>query len=340
MKIKILSLIMSATLLSACGGGSDGSSQSNSPTPDENTQNHPETQPSTSDHQVWHTYRIDYWYDNQTGDNDFETIQSKLTIASGKLYAELDDYDDNEYYLTEDGEYRGFGPINSHYGAEVGDIKLEKNRFKVRPYSTLGSKGLEFTQDHIELDLSGQPVLAHVDPQLNVNVSDATQLSKLPTPILNQLKNFQSLIFPAGSRCLQETQYANNQEYLTLYDLSLSHKNDFEHDEKSFHNQDPHYYKVTGFNQAVSYLYSYDAKAEHADSGSALYLGQYFSSYLEKQGVEYNLAEDIQHIKETANLITDSQNKAKELAYAEAKSKTCDLYNTTAADYLKKNVRF
>lgn len=91
---------------------------------------------------------------------DLETINTEFNIVNHKLYIVLDNYDENEFYLTKDAEYRGFGPIHHHYAAEVGDITLSNDQFKISPYSAVGSKGLEFTQNTKKIEISAQNAIA------------------------------------------------------------------------------------------------------------------------------------------------------------------------------------
>ena len=107
MKFKILSLaVFSALMLSACGGGSSDSSNNTSTSNNSTSSNSSNNNSNnTNTAQQWETVRIDYWYDSHTQAVDFGVLNTKITLADGKVYATFDaDDDTNEIYLTEQGE--------------------------------------------------------------------------------------------------------------------------------------------------------------------------------------------------------------------------------------------
>lgn len=348
MKFKTLSFaVLTSLSLIGCGGGSD---HNNSNTDNNNTSNtHPpgnngstgnENQPNRQITQ-WSNFRTDYHYKNNVN-LSLDITHTQFSIVNGKLYAILDDYDDQEIYLTTTGEYLAIGPINSQYGALLGDITVKNDQFTIYPYSKIGSKGLVFTHDNKRIDLSGKPVLVTIDPYLNWNVN-YPQLNdnSFDPEFFNKLKGYQKLNFPQGSVCLQETKYTNNQSYLSLFQSSNDNKKLFEDYAASYLNHINHgYAKLTQFFNATAYLYSSDQNPENAQHGVANYQDNYYSAYLEQQGIEYDLAEYIQETKDKANNPNlSAEAKAAYLAYANDLSQGCDLYNDVAIKFLKQNIK-
>lgn len=344
MKFKILSLaVFSALMLSACGGGSSDSSN-NTSTSNNSTSSNSSTNNSnnTNTAQQWETVRIDYWYDSYTQAVDFGVLNTKITLADGKAYATFDaDDDTNEIYLTEQGEYQTFGPTNS-YGALIGQMNFINNQIKLRPYSAIGSTGLEFTTTVAQRNIAGESVLSTVDPDLNWNLDYPQYSVKYPDAINTKLKAYQALKFPAGSTCLQETEYSNNQEYLLLSEAEDVYQQGFNEYATAFASQTGQkYFKYTKFNNALAYHYSHDETEAHAFSGYTQYKGAYYTSSKETAGVESNLANDIQSEKERINQMNMSADeKTARLTKVDDLNKGCDLYNSVAANYLKQNLKF
>lgn len=339
MNIKTLSLaILTSFSLIACGGGSD---HKNSDSSSDNDHSNNTTTPPSNSITQWSNFRLDY--DNQNPTNTYlNIINVQFSIANGKLYAELEDYDEQEIYLTTTGEYLGIGPINSQYGALLGDITVNDDQFIIQPYSQIGSKGLTFTQDNKKIDLSNKSVLAAVDPYINWNVNYPQYSSQTFDPaFLSQLKGYQKLTFPQGSVCLQEEKYSNNQTYLHLYQSSDDNKQTFDRYAADYANHvNQSYIKFTQYFNATAYLYTPDSNAENAQDGVAEYQGQYLDAYLEKQGIEYNLAESIQEAKDHANQSNISaEDKSAYNAFADGLSQGCDLYNDVAIKFLKQNIK-
>lgn len=345
MKFKILSLaVFSALMLSACGGGSSDSSN-NTSTSNNSTSNNSSTNNSnnTNTAQQWETVRIDYWYDSYTQAADFSLENTLITLVDGKSYADIEaDEDTNEIYLTEQGEYQTFGPTNSRYGALMGEMTFINNQIKLSPYSAIGSTGLEFTTTVNQRNIAGESVLATVDPELNWNLDYPQYSVKYPDAINTKLKAYQALKFPAGSTCLQETEYSNNQEYLLLSEAENVYQQNFNEFVERFTNQTvQNYFKLTKFKNALAYHYSPDETEANAFTGYTQYKGAYYTSSKETAGVESNLANDIQLDKEQinqSNMSTDE--KAARLTKADGLNKGCDLYNSVAANYLKQNLKF
>ena len=344
MKFKILSLaVFSALMLSACGGGSSDSSNNTSTSNNSTSSNSSNNNSNnTNTAQQWETVRIDYWYDSHTQAVDFGVLNTKITLADGKAYATFDaDDDTNEIYLTEQGEYQTFGPTNS-YGALIGQMNFINNQIKLRPYSAIGSTGLEFTTTVAQRNIAGESVLSTVDPDLNWNLDYPQYSVKYPDEINTKLKAYQALKFPAGSTCLQETEYSNNQEYLLLSEAEDVYQQDFNEYATAFASQTGQkYFKYTKFNNALAYHYSHDETEAHAFSGYTQYKGAYYTSSKETAGVESNLANDIQSEKERINQMNMSADeKTARLTKVDGLNKGCDLYNSVAANYLKLNLKF
>ena len=271
-----------------------------------------------------------------------DVTETEFNIVNGQLYAVLNDYDDQEIYLTNTGEYLGIGPIHSQYGALLGNIQINNDQFTIQPYSQTGAKGLIFNQENKRIDLSGKPVLVALEPYLNWNVNyPAYSSNTFEAGFLSKLKDYQKLTFPQGAVCLQETKYTNNQDYLTLFQSSNDNKKLFEDYATAYLNNVYHQYvKITQYLNATAYLYSYDQDPTNADYGVAEYQGRYYAAYKEAKGVEYDLAAYIQEAKDNAADPTlSAEEKAAYLAYANDLSQGCDLYNDVAIQFLKQNIK-
>ncbi len=332
MKFKLSTFLISSAMLAACGGG--GSSDSNTQEEIVNPSD------STKTPQIWETVRIE-----RDEDYNLRVTGSRMTFIDGKAYAIIKDenaQETNELYLTENGEYQTFGPVNSNYGALMGDMTFINNQIKLYPYSQNGSKGFELTTTVKELNLEGENVLAVVDPKLNWQL-DYPQYSRstYPENVQSKLIALQKLKFPAGSVCLQETEYSNNQDYLLLTIDGNDYQKSFEQNVKSFDNQtEPGWMKkITGFNTAIAYHNKDSIKDENAYSGYAQYQNKYYPSFLENQRVEFNLSQSIEENKQQAQLATTAEEKSARLIYAESLNKGCDTYNTVAAAYLDKHLK-
>lgn len=343
MKIKLLSLAVLTSLgLIGCGGGSNNDDPKNSNNnQDSNTS--VDSNPSST-LQQWETFRLDELKDNNDQIENYKKLNAQFNIINGKLYAifdESDEYQDmNEFYLTQNGQYRGYGPTHNLYGKEVGDIVVTSTQFKIQPYSDIGSKGLEFLQTHKQLDISDKSVLAALDPMLSWNLKYSEWSPKLPELVNNKLKSYQALNFPKGSTCLQISEHANNQEYLTL--LDQADQSSFEQYAEEFSDRlNKNYFKYSNFNTAIAYHYSYDADERSANSGITEYKGMYYHSEIEHAGVEYNLAQDMQEQKNyiaQSSYSTDEKAAMNELITGFNNS--CDFYNNVAIKYLKDNIKF
>lgn len=216
------------------------------------------------------------------------------------------------------------------------------NQIKLRPYSAIGSTGLEFTTTVAQRNIAGESVLSTVDPDLNWNLDYPQYSVKYPDEINTKLRAYQALKFPAGSTCLQETEYSNNQEYLLLSEPEDVYQQGFNEYATAFSSQTGQkYFKYTKFNNALAYHYSHDETEAHAFSGYTQYKGAYYTSSKETAGVESNLANDIQSEKERINQMNVSvDEKTALLTKADGLNKGCDLYNSVAANYLKQNLKF
>lgn len=338
MNIKLLSLSLISTLMLSACGGSDNNDQKNQ----NNTQNPNIDSNQNLTTQHWENFRLDQVYDSTGNIENFEVINTQFNIVNGKLYAIYTDTENNEFYLTQEGEYRGFGPINNSYGAEVGDITVSDTQFKIRPYSPIGSKGLEFTQTHSKLDISGQSVLAALDPDLNWQIKYPQYVessSALSDQLIAKLKSYQALTFPQGSTCLHETEYANNQSYLVLTDLE--DQASFDADAKEYAELNKNYFKYTNFYNSVAYLYSYNGTESNANNGIATYKGLYYDTYKENAGIEFNLDKEIQTNKDLiAQSNYSNEEKSARLEAEDGMHKGCDLYNDVAIKFLKNNIKF
>ena len=340
MNLKTLSIAISTSLmLIACGGGSS----SNNDVRNDNNANAPTDNNSSQNNQItrWSSFLLDYTHQNYIN-TGLDLINNEFNIVNGKLYGVMEDYDDQEVYLTTNGEYLGIGPIHSQYGALLGDITVSNDQFAIRPYSKIGSSGLIFTQNNKRIDLTGKPVLVTVSPDINWDAHyPEYSNNKIDAALLSKLKDYQKLTFPKGSVCLQQSKYTNNQAYLTLFQSSTDNKLRFENITTDYlNNVDTNYLKFTQYFNSIAYLYSYDKSQENAQGGVALYDGQYLSAYLERQGVEYDLSATIQEIKDAANDPDNTaEDKAAYLSYADDLSQGCDLYNDVAIQFLKQNIK-
>lgn len=347
MKFKTLSFaVLTSLSLIGCGGSDNNSDNSTNTNTGNNNNSNPNgstgsgTQPNNQITQ-WSNFRTDYNYTNNVNIS-LDLSSAQFNIVNGKLYAVLDDYDDQEIYLTTSGEYLAMGPIDSKYGALLGDISVKNNQFTIYPYSKIGSTGLVFTQENQTIVLDGKPVLVAVDPYLNWDVNyPQFSYHKFDPAFLNTLKSYQKLSFPKGSVCLQETKYTNNQAYLTLFKSSNDNKQMFEDYAASYlNNVNHHYAKLTQFFNSTAYLYSYDQTTENAHDGVANYQGNYYATYLENKGAEYDLAAYIQDAKDQATDPTlSADEKAAHQALANDLSQSCDLYNDVAIQFLKQNIK-
>lgn len=336
MKFKTLSFaVLTSLSLIGCGGGSDSSNSTN-----QNANGSNGTQPNTQITQ-WSNFRIDYDYANNLQVNtSLDLTSAEFNIVNGKLYAVLDNYDDQEIYLTTSGEYRSMGPIHSQYGGLLGDITVQNDQFNIRPYSAINSTGLIFTQDNKKIDISGKPMLVTVDPHLNWNVNfPQITTVKFDNALLSKLRDYQKTTFPKGSICLQERKYTNNQRYLTLLQTSNNDKQTFD-DYSSYYLNNYNYVKLTQYFNSTAYLPSYDKTIENAQDGVANYQGQYYQAYLDHKGTEYDLAMNIKDVKDIANGPNlSAEVKAAYLSYANDLNQGCDLYNDVAIQFLKQNFK-
>ena len=334
MKVQILTLCISALLLSACGGGG-GSSSTESPTtpPSENPNQPTPPKPNTA-LQQWHLIELDQEYDSSSLLSEFELYSNVLSFSNGKFYT-LEN--DSSVYFTEDAIYKLDALTKGKYGYEYGSGTITDEAMTIRLRSTLGKEKLEFTNYIKKIDISGNDLLTRLDPELDWDLNHLS-LDELQRNIsaqdLRKLQALQKLKFPQGSVCLQQQAYANNQAYIVTDLEDSAQQKDFLDFAKQYAT-DPNILKFN-YMDSISYI-----KNGSYSWGYTQYQNRYYYSEYNKKGIEYSVADDLeaqrQWIKNVATL-SDAEKKA-QLAKIDHIAQGCVYYNKTAADYIFAHVK-
>lgn len=274
-------------------------------------------------------------------DQNHKLLAGKITIANGVLYNTNVFNEENIIYLTKNGEFHQYGPLNSNYGYEMGKVEFDGLVLKISIHSPIQSQGFIKTITNKEINLEGENVLVSIDPELNWQISEPIySKSTLNNATLQKLKSIQNLKFPTGAKCLQTVTEHLNQEYLQLEVSSQNYKSQFEIILDDYNQQQNgassiKYNPISKFTQffgSTTYLNQYD-------EGYTLYNGKYYTTEKKDLGFDFVHAEFIQDSIDEANHFKDPVEKAARLNYAESYKKECDLYNAVAADFIKKNIK-
>lgn len=333
MKIKLLSFtILSSIMLTACGGGS---SSNNSSQP---SSSNDQTSGNTSNQQ-WTSY--DFYTDQKDG---YFIDKEVLTVKDGKAYSKETSTDPSYHSykgitVTSDGLYDEVNaPVDAQLGHYSGTIQASNTQWTLSPYSSIGSKGLQYTQKYTTLNLSGKNLLEVLSPAdyyaITRNLTDKYPVKHY---LLDLYANISKVKFPEGSSCLQLQEFSNTQEYLDL-DADLKNKeqqNQLAQGWLEFKNDTTT--TLRNFKDTTAYL----KENTNSDSpyGYALYKNNYYSAFLTPKGLEFNMNEWLKSYQDDLKTGT-----AEEKAYANyviaATQNICHLYNAKAAQTIASTVKF
>lgn len=336
MKVQILTLCISALLLSACGGG--GSSSSESPTTPagpspENPKQPTQPKPNTT-LQQWHLIDLEEEYTSSRLLREFELYSNVLSFVNGKFYT-LED--DDAMYFTEDAVYKLDNLPKGKYGYEYGSGTITDEAMTIRLRSTLGKEQLAFTNYIKKIDISGNALLTRLQPELHWELNHLS-LDELKRNIsvqdLNTLHGLQKLKFPQGSMCLQRQAYANNQAYIAVDADDDQEQQGFLAYAKQY-GTDPDILKLTYMN-STSYL-----KKGNYTWGYTEYENRYYLSEYNEKGIEYSVADDLeQQRQQLQQRDLTAAEKAARLELIDQIAEGCTYYNKTAADYIFTHVNY
>lgn len=337
MKVQILTLCISALLLSACGGGGGSSSTESPTTPPSPVPENPKqpTQPKPNTTlQQWHLIELEENHASSSQLREFELYSNVLSFSDGKFYT-LENGD--AMYLTEDAVYKAHDLPKGKYGYEYGSGSITDEAMTIRLRSTLGKEKLEFINYVKKIDISGNSLLPRLQPELNWELNSLS-LDELKRNIsvqdLNTLQALQKLKFPQGSMCLQKQASANNQAYIVA-DI------EYERDQQGFldyakqYGTNPNilkfnYMNITSYINTGNYTWGY---TEYEN-------GYYWSEYNEK-GIEYSVADDLeQKRQQVQQLDLTAAEKTARLELIDQIAEGCTYYNKTAADYIFAHVNY
>lgn len=335
MKVQILTLCISALLLSACGGGGGSSStESTSPSPSpENPQQPTPPKPNTT-LQQWHLIDLE---DRPTASSwlrEFELYRNVLSFSDGKFYT-LEDGD--SMYFTADAVYQVNDLPKAKYGYEYGSGAITDEAMTIRLRSTLGKEKLELTNYVKKIDISGNDLLPRLQPELNWQLNHLS-LDELQRTIsvqdLNTLQALQKLKFPQGSVCLQKQASANNQAYIVV-DIEPKQEQQGFLDYAKQYGTDPNILKFTYMN-SISYI-----NKDNRNWGYTEYQNRYYWSEYNEKGIEYSVVDDLeQKRQQVQQLDLSAAEKAARLARIDHIAEGCTYYNKTAADYIFTHVNY
>ena len=337
MKIKILTLCISALLLSACGGGGGSSStESSTPFPSpspENPKQPTQPQPNTA-LQQWHLIDLEEHLRSSSALREFELYSNVLSFSDGKFYT----LEDGEaLYFTADAIYKENALTKGKYGYEYGSGSITDEAMTIRPRSTLGKEKLEFTNYIKKIEISGNDLLSRLQPELNWELNHLS-LDELQRNIsvqnLNTLQALQKLKFPQGSVCLQQQAYANNQAYIVA-DIEYEQEQQGFLDYAKLYATDPNILKFTYMN-SLSYINKADST-----SGYTEYQNRYYRSEYNEKGIQYSLTDALEKQRQQLQqLDLSAAEKTARLALIDQIAEGCTYYNQTAADYIFTHVNY
>lgn len=335
MKVQILTLCISALLLSACGGGGGSSStESTSPIPaPENPQQPTQPKPNTT-LQQWHLIDLEDHTTASSWLREFELYSNVLSFSDGKFYT-LEDGD--SMYFTADAVYQVNNLPKGKYGYEYGSGAITDEAMTIRLRSTLGKEKLELTNYVKKIDISGNDLLTRLQPELNWQLNHLS-LDELQRTIsvqdLNTLQALQKLKFPQGSMCLQKQASANNQAYIVADKEPKQEQQGFLDYAKQY-GTDPNILKFTYMN-SISYI-----NKDNRNWGYTEYQNRYYWSEYNEKGIEYSVADDLeQKRQQVQQLDLTAAEKAARLELIDHIAEGCTYYNKTAADYIFSHVNY
>lgn len=327
MQLKSLSLsIFTAITLIGCGGGGGSSS-------DSSVNNNPNTPEENNDFQQWGFFEINGGYNDDALSLDYSTG----TINQGKIYDQNDFENGNDLTITQNGIYQDFGPKDSKYGYLVGTGSFKGLVLTHQHYSPIGSTDLVFTSTYKKIDLSGKNVLATLEPehQWDLTNKSTVNFGTVRNAYYNRVKD---LTFPAGTYCMQQLTYSNNQENLLAFSNGNEKKYFDDYAAQYSQNTQGRIFKKT-YKDTVAYLYSYEGNDADATHGYAEYKGQYYEVERHAKGLQYSLADEIQNEKDNIqSSLTDAERKLA-IQRIESQNNLCTWYNNTASTFIQNNMK-
>lgn len=332
MKIKILSFaVLSSIMLAACGGGSSSNDSSNNNTG--NGQNGGNTSVSNGQ---WTSY--DFYTNQKDG---YFIDKEVLTLKDGKAYSKESSTNPSYHSyksltVTSDGLYDEVNaPLDTQLGHYSGTIQASNTQWTLTPYSSIGSKGLQYISKYKTLNLSGKNLLEAISPiHYYAITQNLTDKFPIEANLLNLYTDISKIKFPEGSSCLQQQEFSNTQEYIDLFNDNvqqnglaeswLKFKNDKTTTLRNFKDTTAYF----NINVVGGYPYGY-----------ALYKNSYYSAYLKFKGIEFNLNESLKYDEEKLKNGT-AEEKLRATYHLASTKVYCDLYDEKAAQAIASTVKF
>lgn len=334
MKLKTLSCaIFAAFTLTACGGGSDGSSSkqnsgSSDPVVDVGT---------TNKFQQWSNFSIENNYSTDKIGYDSDTITIDQNKAYSKNTNTLNGDETKTFFVTADGVYDD-GEEHPEYGNYQGNVSISNNTWTQIPYSSIGSKGLKLTVKYNPVDISGKTIAPLVSFHeywvVKHNQNDNWYISD---NVINFIQAIEQVKFPQGSACLQLVEYSNSQEYLELF------KNEDMPELQTTLEQDWKYYTANPsaeivkkvFKDTIAYMQYDDINEEYF--GVAQKANHFYEANLRPKGVEFTKDQKIASLESLASeYLSADQTIARD--YINLYKNSCFLFNETATKAIKDQI--
>ncbi|NNP73041.1 hypothetical protein A7P53_10720 [Acinetobacter defluvii] len=334
MKIKALSFaVLSSIMLAACGG-------SNSDDSSNNTTGNGQTGGNTSvSNGQWTSY--DFYTNQKDG---YFIDKEVLTLKDGKAYSKETSTDPSYHSykgltVTIDGLYDEVNaPLDTELGHYSGTVQASNTQWTLNPYSSIGSKGLQYTTKYTTLNLSGKNLLEAISPSAYYAITqNLTDKFPVQHDLLDLYTTISKVKFPEGSSCLQLKEFSNTQEYLDL-DADLNNKeqqNTLAQSWLSWKNDKTA--TLRNFKDTTAYLKADTFSNE--SYGYALYKNNYYSAFLTQKGVEFNMDESLKDYEDDLKNGTPEEKLRATYLLAAAKN-VCHLYNEKAAQTIASTVKF
>lgn len=232
---------------------------------------------------------------SSTGDQLIALKTTRLSFKDQDLYQQIQyNYAVNNdfyyFYSTAQGRYdRKLAGSSWH----LGKVQFNQDEWVLTPVLSAGQAGYQHHYRYKLLDISGQPVLPRIDPDLAIQFNGIPFFDPIYDLEATRLyTDLSQAVFPADAKCIQIESISQNQEALFLtHELqpSSTSQNSYQSSWQSMQN-DPRYVKMS-FKDTEAYLNPQNGIG-YARVGDVFYQAK-----LQPEGQMYALAAHIENMR-------------------------------------------
>ncbi len=340
-----LALITSLTL-TACGGGSDNNSSSNTSGNSANPANNIEETASVNNNYNTETSKdIQQWssYSNESGES-LSFIKNTITIENDKQYTKSVGLGNTRnsidpVYFTKSFVYQSNAVEHPEYGTQTAAIlNANANEWKAQPYSNNpNANDLTFTKKIRTIDLSGSNMLETIffdAIYAYQNTAKASAKNAIGSAMYNFLATHAESQFPEGSKCYVVLNESANVPFIKVDksilaqtdsdSFNLEKWEDYKTQATTFYvkmNNIEGYFEPDANNKAYYGLVNYNGYKRFAE---------YYSS-----GMIYDGEAQIKELENDLSYYQDDELKFNQSLLNHLKNNYCEYYNDVASNAIK-----